>query len=124
MPPQSTCRTYPEGNRVTVSRCSAEGERGMGVSSTSPGSWNIHTVNRVVAAVVVFFALGFYLYGPPATPRLHEAAAVACNDYAGGNYRDYRLSWHVGASPHWTCWNARRPMMRAVDMGWTVSLTG
>ena len=93
----------------------------MGISATGTSHWSMTSLKASIAVVVGVIVLGFYMYGPPITPKLHAAAMDACNDHSGGNYRDFRLSWHVGVGPHWTCWDAGRPNQQAYDMGWWVS---
>jgi hypothetical protein len=92
----------------------------MGISTTGSNRWSMSSFKTTLTVVLLLLGLGIYLYGPPFTPRLHAAAVRACNDHAGGNYRSYRLSWHVGVGPHWTCWDASRPSEQPVDMGWWV----
>ena len=93
----------------------------MGVSATASRTLSMTTVKRLAAAVVVIFATLYYLYGPAATPAVHDAAVAKCNDHASGNYRSFRLSWDVGLHPHWTCWDASRPEAPAVSFGWWVN---
>jgi len=80
---------------------------------------NFDVVRRLAAGVVVGFVLFAYLFGPATAPLLQQAATNRCNDYAEGNFRSYRLSWHVGLLPHWTCWDASRPQRDAVSLGWS-----
>ncbi len=78
-------------------------------------------VRRLSVAVVVVFAVLAYLYGPPATPAVRDAAAAQCNGYAHGDYRSFRLTWHVSARPHWACWDISRPTLAPVSLGWWTS---
>ena len=93
----------------------------MGVSATASRTLSMTTVKRLAAAIVVIFATLYYLYGPAATPAVHDAAVDKCNNYASGNYRSFRLSWVVGWHPHWTCWDASRPERPEVSFGWWVN---
>ncbi len=93
----------------------------MGVPVTQQRGVSSQFIRRALAATAVVVATLFYLYGPPATPALRNAAVAWCNDHASGNYRSFRLSWHVGVHPHWTCWDARRPAEPDVDLGWWVN---
>ena len=93
----------------------------MGVSLSASRGLSMATVKQAAALVVLVVATLAYLYGPPASPTLRQAAVSECNTHAGGNYRSYRLAWQVGIYPHWTCHNASRPQSPALDMGWWVS---
>jgi hypothetical protein len=75
-------------------------------------------VRRLSVVVVLVFVVLTYLYGPPATPAVRNAAAARCNGYAHGDYRSFRLTWHVGPRPHWTCWDVSRPTVAPVSLGW------
>jgi hypothetical protein len=75
-------------------------------------------VRRLSVAVVAVFSALAYLYGPAASPAMRDAAIATCNDYAQGNYRSFRLAWEVGVYPHWTCWDASRPDVAPVSLGW------
>jgi hypothetical protein len=89
----------------------------MGVS-VSGSDLTFTTVRRMAVAVVAIFCTLFYLYGPAASPTLHDAAISECNDHAEGNWRSYRLTWHVSVYPHWTCGDASRPAKREISLGW------
>ncbi len=89
----------------------------MGVSQ-SGSKLTFTVVRRLAALVVVVFLALVYLYGPAATPAVHQAAIAECNDYAQGNWRSYQLSWEVGLQPHWRCADASRPTKDAVSLGW------
>ena len=93
----------------------------MGVSVTQQRGVSSRFIRRLLVATAVVAATLFYLYGPPATPALRNAAVARCNDHASGNFRSFRLAWHVGVHPHWTCWDARRPAAPEIDLGWWVS---
>jgi hypothetical protein len=89
----------------------------MAVSAVGT-SLTFNMVRRLAAVVVAVFVVLGYLYGPPTTPALRNSASNACNDYAYGNYRSYRLAWEVGVSPHWTCWDASHPDRDQISLGW------
>ena len=89
----------------------------MGVSA-SGSNLTFTMVRRISLTFVVVFVVLGYLYGPPASPPLHQAAIDQCNAHSGGNWRSYQLSWHVSLVPHWTCSNASRPQDRVKDLGW------
>jgi hypothetical protein len=89
----------------------------MGVS-VSGSDLTFATVRRLAVAIVAIFGTLFYLYGPAASPTLHDAAIRECNDHAEGNWRSYRLTWHVSVYPHWTCGDASRPARAEIDLGW------
>ena len=92
----------------------------MGVS-LSGSDLTIGAVRRLAALTVALFLVFAYLYGPAAMPGLHAAAVEECNEHAKGNYRSFRLSWHVGLQPHWICSDASRPTAGAVNLGWWTS---
>lgn len=75
-------------------------------------------VRHLAASVVVVCCVLGYLYGPAAAPAMRSSAVAECNRYAQGNYRSYRLSWHVGLLPHWSCSDASRPGRAPVSLGW------
>ncbi|HET7387272.1 MAG TPA: hypothetical protein VFJ19_11490 [Nocardioidaceae bacterium] len=93
----------------------------MGISATGRPLLSLRSITY--AGIVFGVLLGFvvYLYGPRLSPTLHASATKYCNEYAGGNFRDYRLSWVSGTSPHWSCWDARHPQKPAVSLGWWVN---
>jgi hypothetical protein len=93
----------------------------MGVSVTASRGLSGSTIKNTSVAVIAVFVVLFYLYGPPATPAVQDAAIARCNDHASGDYRSFRLSWEVGVRPHWTCWDARRPQEQPVSFGWWVN---
>ncbi len=93
----------------------------MGVSVSGGTGRSMATLRTVFAVVGAASAVAFYFYGPLVTPLMHAAAVSSCNEHAGGDFRSYRLSWHVGTRPHWTCWDARDPVKPAVDLGWWVA---
>lgn len=93
----------------------------MGVSATASRTITAAVVKRGAIAVLVIFATLYYLYGPAATPAVHDAAVAKCNDHASGNYRSFRISWKVDYQPHWTCWDASRPEEPEVSFGWWVN---
>jgi len=89
----------------------------MPVSAVGSGL-SFSLVRRLAAAVIVIFCVLAYLYGPAATPAMHNSALSECNEYAQGNYRSFRLSWNVGVLPHWSCSDASRPNRDPVSLGW------
>ena len=89
----------------------------MGVS-LSGSDLTFTTVRRLAVGILVLFVTLFYLYGPAASPPMHDAAVAQCNDYAQGNWRSYRLSWRVGVYPHWECGDASRPQRADISLGW------
>jgi hypothetical protein len=92
----------------------------MGVSA-SGSDLTFATVRRLAVAVVAIAAVLGYLYGPPASPSMRDAAIAECNEHANGNYRSFRLAWEVGVLPHWSCSDASRPAEDAVSLGWWTS---
>ncbi len=94
----------------------------MGVSATGQTGLSIRSVKSLFIVLVVCFGIGVYFYGPPVTPAFRSAANEACNEYAGGNFRSYQLDWisAPGSTPHWSCWDERRPQKRAISLGWWV----
>jgi hypothetical protein len=95
----------------------------MGVSATGRTGLSMTSVRSFLVVIAIFFGFAVYFYGPPVTPALRAAANEACNEHAGGNFRSYRLEWVSGPSnpaPHWSCWDASKPMDKAVSFGWWV----
>ena len=86
--------------------------------SVTGSSVTFRLVRQLSIGVVRVFAVLAYLYGPAASPAMRDAAVDQCNSYAQGNYRSFRLTWHVGAHPHWSCWDASHPETAAVSLGW------
>ena len=89
----------------------------MGVS-LSGSDVTFSAVRRMSAFVVVVCAVLGYLYGPAFSPAMRTAAVGQCNEHAQGNWRSYRLSWDVGAYPHWMCADASRPREASISLGW------
>jgi len=89
--------------------------------SLSGSDLTFQMVRRLSVAVVVVFVVLAYLYGSPATPAVRDASAAQCNGYAHGDYRSFRLTWHVRARPNWTCWDISRPTLAPVSLGWWTS---
>lgn len=81
----------------------------------------MRTIRSASAAGAAALATAFYFFGPVMTPLMHGAALKTCNDLAGGNYRSFRLTWQVSSHPHWSCWDASKPMKPTVNLGWWVS---
>jgi hypothetical protein len=92
----------------------------MGISATGSRGLSMTSIKSMFAVGAVVVGGAFYLYGPPVTPTLRAAAASACNEHSGGNFRSFRLHWDVGTKPAWTCWDASRPDRQAVSLGWWV----
>jgi len=94
----------------------------MGVSASGRSGLSMRSVKSIFIVFAVFLGFAVYFYGPPVTPAFRSAAAQECNEYAGGNMRSFRLEWTSGpgSSPHWRCWDARRPEVRAISLGWWV----
>ncbi len=97
----------------------------MAVSAVGQTNW-VAVLRYVLATLLVFTALSFFLYGPPVTPVMRDAAHAECNDLAGGNYRTYRLEWRTMSfdgldRPHWLCWTAPSDE-EPTDLGWWVAL--
>ena len=89
--------------------------------SLSGSSTTFTVVRRTAALVVVAFLVLSYFYGPAYAPAVHNAAIAECNDYAQANWRSYRLTWEVSATPHWVCADASRPDENAISLGWWTS---
>ena len=89
----------------------------MGVSA-SGSDLRFTMVRRAAVAVIAIFVALCYVYGPAVSPAMHTAATAECNDHAEGNWRSFRLNWNVGVYPHWTCWDASKPMKKAISLGW------
>ncbi len=95
----------------------------MGVSATGQTGLSTRSIRSLAIVFAVLAGFAVYFYGPAVTPALRAAATSACNEYAGGNFRDYVLTWDSGpgSSPHWSCWDRSRPRENAVSLGWWVS---
>ncbi len=98
----------------------------MGVSSVGQGL-SIASIRHAVATVLVFAALFFFLYGPPITHKLHDAAVHECNAMTGSAFRNYRLEWRTTtyssiSPPHWVCYDLRDPAHGGTSLGWWVDL--
>ena len=93
----------------------------MGVSATGRTGLSVTSVRSFLVVMAVLFGFGVYFYGPPLTPALRAAATEACNEYAGGNYRSYRLEWVTGTPSRWQCFDRSEPARKPVDMGWWVT---
>ena len=92
----------------------------MGVSAVGQSGLSTRSVRSMLVVIFVLLAAVVYFYGPMVAPGMERAAADECNEYAGGNFRSYRLDWvsWPDADPHWSCWDARNPQVKAVDLGW------
>jgi hypothetical protein len=95
----------------------------MGVSASGDRGLSARAVRSFLVVFFVLCGFVYYFYGPPLTPTVRTAANEACNEHAGSNFRSYRLSWvsWPGDAPHWSCWDARDPMKKAVSLGWWVN---
>ncbi len=94
----------------------------MGVSVAGETGLSMRSVKSLLVVFGVLLAFGVYFYGPPITPAVRTAANQTCNEYAGGNYRSYDLEWVSGPgnTPHWSCWDRRRPEVSPISLGWWV----
>jgi hypothetical protein len=85
------------------------------------------TMRHVVATVVVAVSLFYFLYGPPLTERLTQAAHSQCNRMIDASYRNYQLEWRTATftsvdRPHWVCHDLTRPGAPGRSLGWWVGL--
>lgn len=96
----------------------------MGISLTG---MTVFTKGNVAKGFIVFFllfALFVYLFGPPITPALRNAAIERCNAAQGGDYRSYQVEWltlsFFGSHfpPHWECTNVNHPERAPINFGW------
>lgn len=92
----------------------------MGVSLTG-SRMSMASIRTMLAAVAAASGLAYYVYGPAITPVMQAAATSSCNELTGGNFRSYDLEWHVGARPHWECWDLSDPAAPPVNLGWWVT---
>lgn len=88
---------------------------------------SVTALRQALATVLVFVALFFYLYGPPLTAKMREAAHNRCNELTGDTYRSYRLEWKTTTYkdinvPHWLCVDLTKPQRPATSLGWWVDL--
>ena len=92
----------------------------MGVSAVGQSGLSTRSIRSMLVVIFVLLAAAIYFYGPMVAPGMERAATQECNEYAGGNFRSYRLDWVTwpDADPHWSCWDARKPEVKAVDLGW------
>ena len=95
----------------------------MGVSASGRRGLSVSAVRSFLIVLAVLAGFLTYFYGPPVTPTVRTAANEACNEYAGGNFRSYRLDWvsWPGSDPHWSCWDASKPAEPAISLGWWVN---
>lgn len=96
----------------------------MGVSAVGAGI-SAASIRHVAATICVFLGLFYFLYGPPLTSRLSDAAHSECNQRTGSSYRNYRLEWHTTTyesinPPHWVCHDLRDPEDTGTSLGWWV----
>lgn len=94
----------------------------MGISATGQTGLSMRGVLSMLVVVAILLGTIVYFYGPAVAPRVSDAARAECNEYAGGNFRSFRLEWVTGPGerPHWSCWDASRPEERAISLGWWV----
>jgi hypothetical protein len=92
----------------------------VGISAVGQSGLSTRSIRSMLVVIFVLLAAAIYFYGPMVTPGMERAAAEQCNEHAGGNFRSYRLDWVTwpDADPHWSCWDAREPEVKAVDLGW------
>ncbi len=95
----------------------------MGISTTGETGLSMRAIRSMLIVIFVLLGTFVYYYGPLVAPAVSGAAMRECNDYAGGNFRSFRLEWvsWPDADPHWRCWDASRPDVEAVSLGWWVS---
>jgi hypothetical protein len=95
----------------------------MGISVSGQTGLSMRAIRSMLIVILVLVGTIVYFYGPLIAPTVASAAEQECNDYAGGNFRSYRLEWvsWPNDDPHWRCWDARRPEVQAVSLGWWVN---
>ena len=95
----------------------------MGVSALGETGLSTRSIRSMLIVITVLVGTFIYFYGPLIMPPVKSAAIAECNDYSGGNFRAYRLSWESwpATDPHWACWDARNPEEKAISLGWWVS---
>ena len=95
----------------------------MGISASGRSGLSMRAIRSMLVVIFVLVGTFFYFYGPLVTPTVANAAESACNEYAGGNFRSYRLAWvsWPDTDPHWACWDASRPTEQAISLGWWVN---
>lgn len=99
----------------------------MGVSATGQGM-RMSAIRNGIATALVVLGLFFYLYGPPLTQMMRDAAHEECNELTGSTYRSYRLAWETTTYsgvdvPHWQCYEVGKPVSESTDLGWWVGLS-
>lgn len=98
----------------------------MGVSATGDRGIRARTIPILLASLTAFVGFAFYVLGPPVAPGLRDAAREACNEYAGNDFRSYRLEWKLPKHPtyrlpHWSCADVRNLDQEPLDLGWWVN---
>lgn len=98
----------------------------MGVSATGQGI-HMSAVRNAILVTTAILGLFYYLYGPPLTQMMRDAAHDRCNELTGYTYRDYRLVWETTtysslSMPHWQCYQLGEPASESVNLGWWVDL--
>jgi len=84
-------------------------------------------LRHVAATVAAALALFCFLYGPPLTERLTNAAHEQCNQLIDASYRNYQLEWRTTTftsvdRPQWVCHDLTRPGRPGRSLGWWVGL--
>jgi hypothetical protein len=98
----------------------------MGISAIGQGI-TVTAVRHGVATAMAFLALFYWLYGPPLTDRMADAAHDKCNEMTGSSYRNYRLEWrttdyHGINQPQWVCYDLTEAGQPSTSFGWWVDL--
>ncbi len=95
----------------------------MGISAVGETGLSKRAVRSMLIVIFALIGTSIYFYGPQVMPRVERAAVAECNEYAGGNFRAYRLAWVTWPDddPHWACWDARNPQEKAISLGWWVN---
>ena len=98
----------------------------MGVSTTGQGM-HMSALRNGIATALVVLGLFFYLYGPPLTEMMRDAATGRCNELTGSTFRGYLLVWETTTfsgidAPHWQCYPVGEPTSQSINLGWWVDL--
>ena len=95
----------------------------MGISASGQTGLSMRAIRSMLIVIFVLLGTFVYFYGPLIAPTVANAAEAECNEYAGGNFRSYRLTWvsWPDTDPHWACWDASRPTEKAISLGWWVN---
>ena len=97
----------------------------MGVSTVGERV-TVAQLRHALAIALAFVGLFYYLYGPPITDRMREAAERECNQLTGSTYRNFLLDWKTTGynaidRPRWVCYDLRDPADQGTDFGWWVT---